>query len=258
MSVANSGPLSLANMNFIGNAGAAVDASAVPSFSVLAATVTGGGSGIVADDGGGSVAQVFDVSQNTFNGLQGTAISLTYAAHANGAVDQNNIGTPSTANSGSAGGDGIDLSSSGLVFVDVSHNNIHQIGQGTGISAQTLLAGTLDLTLSHNTVTMDSASSQNGMTIPSGSGGAGIVCLNPVLNNVTATGNGTSGMLVEQLDPNSVFQIEGYTGPDVATYLEFGNTLVGGGAGPGALATQAPGANGFGAASSACTPIGTT
>jgi hypothetical protein len=262
VSVANSGPLSLSNMNFIGNAGAAVDASAVPFFTVRGATVTGGGSGIAADDGGGSVAQVFDVSQNTFNWLQGSAIALNYAADATGTVDQNNIGTLATADSGSAGGDGIDLSSSGRVFADVSHNTIHEIAHGTGILAQTLPGGTLDLTLAHNTVTMDSASSQNGVTIASGTGtgtgGAGTVCLDPVLNNVTAIGSGMSGMLVQQLDPNgnSLFQIEGYDGLGVATYLEANNTLAGGAGG--ALATQASGANGFDAASSACTGFGTT
>jgi hypothetical protein len=127
-----------------------------------------------------------------------------------------------------------------------------------GISARTLLAGTLDLTLSHNTVTMDSASSQNGVTIASGSGGAGTVCVNPLANNVTATGSGMSGMLVEQLDPNSVFQIEGYDGSGFANYLEANNTLAGGAGGWGALATQAPAANGFSASASPCTGFGTT
>jgi hypothetical protein len=243
-------------MTLTSNAGAGVYASMVPSLSVFNSTVSGSGGNGISGTGDGSDAQTFDLEHNVLAGLGGSAISLSYAGNVNGRVDQNQIGTLAT-----VAGDGIDLWSSGTVHADVSGNTIRQIGH-TGISAETLGTGTLDLILSTNQVTMSSTSSQNGVTIAAGSGGAGTVCVKPTLNIVTAagsgTGSGTSGMLVQQLDPNSLFEIDGYTGPDAATYLESNNTLTGGSGGPDALAKPF-GINGFSEPpGGACTPPATT
>ena len=202
------------------------------------------------------MGQGFTLSHNTLNGLQGTAISLTYAGSSSGVVDANRIGNQ-TVNSGSAVGDGIDLWSSGNVHANIRGNTIHQIGQGTGIFTRTGI-GTLNLILSGNNVQMDSAGSQNGVRIASGSGGIGAVCVNPTANIVTAAGSGTAGMLVEQLNTSSIFEIQGLApGTSTSAVASFlgtpTNTLAGGGGGPGALATQV-GANGFTAPSGACTP----
>jgi hypothetical protein len=164
------------------------------------------------------------------------------AGTTDGYLDLNTIGD-GTANSGASAGNGIDLSSGAgdTLEVELTANTVQQIAQGTGIFAQTLGTGTLDLTLTRNTVTMGSAGSLNGVTVTSGNGGAGNVCLNPSLNDVSAAGSGTSGMELAQLDAGSVLAIQGFGGGDtgaVATYLGSPtDTLAGGSGGAAALAT---------------------
>ena len=216
VSVSDSGVLSLSNMDFTDNAGAGVYIAAVPIFSVAGSSISGGGAGIVAS---------------------GNAAGTT-----DGYLDSNTIGD-GTANSGASVGNGIDLSSvaGGTLEVELTGNTVQQIAHGTGIFARTLGTGTLDLTLTSNTVTMGSASSLNGVTVTSGNGGPGTVCLNPSLNNVSAAGSGANGMELDQLDANSTFAIQGFGGGDtgaVATYLGSPtDTLAASGGGTAALAT---------------------
>ena len=209
VSVSDSGPLSLSNMNLTDDAGAGVYVATVPLFSVAGSSISGGGAGIVAS---------------------GDAAGTTY-------------GYLATANSGASVGSGIDLSSvaGGTLEVELTLNTVQQIAQRTGIFAQTLGTSTLDLTLASNTVTMGSAGSLNGVTVTSGNGGPGTVCLNSSLNDVSAAGSGANGMEVEQLDAGSAFAIQGFAGGDtgaVATYLGSPtDTLAGGSGGVAALAT---------------------
>jgi hypothetical protein len=184
-------------------------------FSVAGSAISGGGAGIVAS---------------------GDAAGTT-----DGYLDSNTIGT-TTANSGASVGDGIDLSSvdGGTLVAELTGNTVQQIAHGTGISAQTLGTGTLSLSLARNTVTMVSTSSLNGVTITSGNGGPGAVCLNPSLNNVSAAGSGANGMEVQQLDAGSVFAIQGFGGGDlgaVATYLGSPTDTLTSSGGAAALAT---------------------
>jgi hypothetical protein len=167
----------------------------------------------------------------------GEAAGTTY-----GYLDANTIGT-ATVNSGASVGDGIDLTSvaGGTLVAEATGNTVEQIAHGTGIFAQTLGNGTLSLSLLTNTVTMGSTSSLNGVTVTSGNGGLGAVCLNPSLNAVTAAGSGTNGMEVQQLNAGSVFAIQGFAGGNVgavASYLGSPtDTLAGGSGGAPALAT---------------------
>jgi Bacterial Ig domain len=216
VSVSDSGPLTLSNMTFTADAGAGVYVATVPVFSVAGSSISGGGAGIRAS-----------------GELGGTT---------DGYLDSNTIGDL-TANSGASVGDGIDLSSvaGGTLVVELTGNKVQQIAQGIGIFAQTLGTGTLDLNLASDIVTMGSTSSLNGVTITSGNGGAGTVCLNPSLNNVTAAGSGANGMEVDQLNAGSVFAIQGFGGGDVAAVASFlgspTDLLTPGSGGAAALAT---------------------
>ena len=216
VSVSDSGPVSLNDMNFINDAGAGVNISSVPQFLVIGASISGGGAGIVAS---------------------GEATGTTY-----GYLDQNAIGGAG-AGSGASTGDGIDLTSipGGTLVAEVSGNTVEQIAAGTGISGRTTGDGTLQLTLTTNTVTMGSTSSLNGVAIASGAGGAGLACVNASANSVTGAGTGANGMEFDQLNAGSVFQIQGFGGGNntaVGSYLGNTNTLAGGSGGAAALATS--------------------
>ena len=196
VSVSGSGALLLSNMNLTDNAGAGVYIATVPLFSVTGSAISGGGAGIVAS---------------------GDASGTTY-----GYLDSNKVGTL-TASSGASVGDGIDLTSvaGGTLVAEATGNTVQQIAQGTGIFAQTLGNGTLSLSLGSNIVTMGSAGSLNGVTVTSGNGGAGSVCLNPSLNVVSAAGSGANGIEVDQLSAGSVFAIQGFGGGNVGAVASF-------------------------------------
>ena len=135
---------------------------------------------------------------------------------------------------------------------EVTGNQIYEIQQGIGIATQTPAGGELDLTLTGNQITMDSASSQNGVTM---FGSTGTTCLNPQSNDVTAAGAGTDGMELEQ--PGSgLFQITSYTSGSVAGFLESdtSSTLTPGSGGEGAVAS--PGDSSFAAFDQPCATPG--
>ena len=153
--------------------------------------ISGGGSG-----GGGL----------SVTGTAGAAGSGGTIDHTNGALSDAGV---SVTDSGrvllenmaiSGTGDGIYLSSDAPGALDeVSSTTIDQTGPaGTGIFAQTTGAGTIDLTLLGNNVTMGATSTQNGVTVSSGGdGGAGNVCLNTTQNAIQQSGSGR-GMAVKQ------------------------------------------------------------
>jgi hypothetical protein len=234
------------------SAATAIDASGAATLTVTGTEIeSSGGDAILDTDVASSGSKYFTINGNQLVGQSGTAVALTYAGGASGYVDQNTIGTLGNGGSGSANGDGIDLTSnagSTALVAEVAHNVIVQIAQGVGIDAQTLGAGAMRLVLTGNTVNMLQSGSGNGVTIASGNGGNGNVCVNPSANTVTAAGTGTNGIEVDQLGGASVFGLEGFGGGNtvaVAAFLDNNDTsLVGGSGGAGALAVQS-GAAGF-------------
>ncbi|MGD1050028.1 MAG: Ig-like domain-containing protein [Solirubrobacteraceae bacterium] len=202
------------------SAGNGIDASGAGAVAVNASTISGtGAAGILVDNSSSLTSDSFNIINNTIDGARGTAISIAYAGYASGFIDGNSIGAAGTADSGSATGDGISVTSSsnvnGPLLAEVSENTIEQIGTGTGIDVQTSGPGSLALTLTHNAVAMASAASQNGVTVASGADGdGGTLCMNASDNTVTAAGTGsaTYGIEAEQVGSASTFAIENYNG----------------------------------------------
>ena len=146
--------------------------------------------------------------------------------------------------------------SPGSLTAQLANNQIDQIQQHDGIDAQASVDALVNLTLTSNTINMDSASSQDGVLV----GSAGSVCLNSLGNTVVAAGTSSSdnAMEVDQL----VFEIQGYSGASDASGVGAVETLLEGrdpglsvtGAGSRAVAT-ADGPNGF---TGVPGPVGTT
>jgi hypothetical protein len=168
------------------------------------------------------------------------------------------VGTSGTPGSGSATGDGIDLTSDGgsaSVGADISDNHLYGLASGTGILVTTpgVIAtpggGALQLTLGSNVVAMGSGSTHNGVTITAGTFGypSDDICVNPTANAVTTAPTGSAnGIELDQLDPASRFGIQSYgggagdlSGPSgVAAFVASSNTLSGSSGGHPAFATQ--------------------
>lgn len=228
-----------------------ISAAGNASLTVTGSTITGSGADAISVDQA-SVSQTFvsfELATNTITGTHGTAISLSYAGNANGHIHGNTIGAPSTAGSGSASGDGIELEADGgsstQLFADVYDNNVYGVAEGTGIDADASNSGSLELPINGNVVETDSTSPGNGVTISAGlnSGDPGTVCANPAGNTVTAAGAG-NGIEVEAPDATaSSLDLQnlgsgGFAG--VALLLEGNNTLSSAG-GSSALATPSNG-----------------
>jgi hypothetical protein len=259
--------LSVSNASITDSAANGIDGSGAGAVSVTDSTITGGGAdGILIDNSSPSATtDSFNLVNNTLAGQRGSAIAITYPGNASGFVDGNVIGSAGVAGSGSATGDGIVVTSStgsaGPLLAEVSQNTIEQIAAGTGIAAQTSGTGVLALTLTDNTVTMVSVTSQNGVTVASGAdGNDGTVCVNPSGNSVTAAGTATAtyGIAAEQLGPTSSFAIENYLGTPadtsaVETYLGSVNpTLTGAGVGGAGAYALLGGANTTGFTEATC------
>jgi hypothetical protein len=229
-----------------------IDASGAATLNVLGNQISSSGDDAILDTNlASSGSKYFTIDSNQLVGQSGSAVALTYKGGASGFVDANTIGTLANPGSGSANGDGIDLTSNAgatALVVEVAHNTIVQIAQGVGIDAQTIGAGSMRLVLTGNTVNMAQSGSGNGVTITSGNGGNGNVCVNPSANTFTAAGSGTNGIEVDQLGNASVFGLQGFGGGNtvaVAGFLENNDaSLTGGSGGAGALAVQS-GAAGF-------------
>jgi hypothetical protein len=173
-------------------------------------------------------------------------------------IDNNVIGVSGTAGSGSASAYGIELRSSGassMLTAWVSSNHVYDTARD-GVLGVGTAGGTLDLNLNGNTVTTDSSSTGNGVTIEAGTGVGDVatVCANPTGNTVTAGGTGTHAIELEQPDASSEFGVENYSGlpGGVSTVHDFlvaappglNNTLTAPGGGAAAYVTQPNGYSG--------------
>ena len=259
VSATDTGSVSLSYMDFTGDAGDDVSASAVSALTVDSSSLSGGLDGVFATGATAgdseSNPQTFTIESDIFGGQQDAAIALTYTNDSSGYLESNFIGaeTPSVID-GSVTGDGIDIKpTGGTMQAEVTGNQIYEIQQGTGIATQTPAGGELDLTLSGNQVTMDSSSSLNGITMV---GSSGTTCLNPASNDVTAAGTGADGIELDQPTTNpGLFEITGYTtGNSVASFLEGEGTLIGGSGGQQAVAL--PGDSSFTGQVGACATPG--
>jgi len=238
----------------IADAGAdAISATGNTSVTVTGSTLTASAAdGIQVVDGSGVVFQDFNLVVNTITGTHGAAISLATAGSANGNIDGNLIGVGNTsggtltAGSGSATGDGIDITGNGSnawLYADVFNNDVFGIAAGSGIDADASGGTTLQLPLTANYVDTDATSQGNAVTISAGTSGSdvGTVCVDPSNNTATAKGSGNA-MEVEEPDAGSTFGIQGYVNGSgfagVATALESFNTLASAG---GAQALANPG-----------------
>jgi hypothetical protein len=238
----------------IADAGAdAISGTGNTSVTITDSTITASAAdGIQIVDGTGVVFQDFNLVGNTITGTHGAAISLATSGSANGNIDGNVIGTGSTsggtltAGSGSATGDGIDLTGNGSnawLYTDVFNNAVYGIAAGSGIDADASGGATLQLPLTANYVYTDATSQGNAVTISAGTSASdvGTVCVDPSNNTATAKGSG-NGMEVEEPDAGSTFGIQGYVNGSgfagVATALESFNTLASAG---GAQALANPG-----------------
>jgi hypothetical protein len=232
------------NVTITGATGDAISATGNTSLTVAGSTITGSGAdGISVDQASLSQQYVdFELADNTITETHGAAIALSYAGNANGHIHDNTIGATGTAGSGSATGDGIDVTADGgsttTLFADIYNNNVFGVAEGTGIDADASDSGTLELPFTGNVVDTDSTSPGNGVTISAGlnSSDPGTVCTDAAGNTVTAAGAG-NGIEVEEPDSTgSSFGLQNlgsYSG--VTALLGGTNTLSAGGSA--ALAT---------------------
>jgi hypothetical protein len=157
-------------------------------------------------------------------------------------VTANNVGTSGSVpnQTGSSAGEGINIAqeSTGTTTIDVSNNHVFGIKGGWGINGQVGNGnGTLNMTVTGNTVDTQSTASLDGINLNSGilPGDVSVVCLNATGNTSTSegtsanppAGNGlfdAAGLAVIQNTPSAIFRIQGYPGSAtddtaVATFL---------------------------------------
>ncbi len=254
---AASGAISLsgvegAGLNYLtieGSAGNAIYADNVADLAVVDDAISGGADGVLVN-GDGSVAATLDIGSNTLSGQSGDAIDVNVAGDDQGTIDSNTIGT-STPGSGSATGDGIDVSgSANKLTLDVEDNTIESIAEGDGIAGAALADGTVDLTVEDNEVTLDGSSSGDGLAYVSSGSGSSALCLDTSGNTASAGGSGANGESVELDSPSSYFTLEGYSGASgdlsaVQSFLATTDTLSGGGGAAAAAEILDANTNGF-------------
>lgn len=255
VSVSDSPDVALVNVAVSGSAGDGLITADVPQLTVTGSTFTANAGSGIADSSDGTLDSVFNIQGNTLTGQGGTAIELAFAGDSSGAVETNTIGD-STAGSGSATGNGIDISdSAGTVDADINFNPVESIAGGAGISGEVLGSGTLNLTAQWNTVTMNGLGSQDAMAFSAAGSPASTMCLDAANNTATAAAAGAFGMSVEEQSSTGLVQLDGYTGAAtdttaVASFLGATNTLGGASGAAGASAV----ANATGIAG--CTTVG--
>jgi hypothetical protein len=185
---------------------------------------------------GGNLA--FNISGNTINGTDGTAISADRgsAGSFNGTINGNFVGTAGVANSGSATGTGIfaQHSGPGVTTINVTNNTIRQIngsqavwmllGDDTGGGG----SGTINTTITGNNIAQEgtAASARTGIVIQSGrvAGDTDQMCADVSSNSIT---NFNTRIRPNQRFNSKMF-LPGYTGAagDVAavtTYMQARN-----------------------------------
>ena len=248
------GPMSFTNMT-IQKAGTAnfagVFADNVSSFTFAYSTITNEGFGLKLTGYGSSNGQ-FNIVGNTVTGSANSAIDVFYpeldsspatsgtTGTNQGYINDNTVGNPSVANSGSTGGEGIDAfeTGTGTLTVDIEQNSVYQVQQSYGINAATGQGGgALDVTLTNNTVTMENTTTSLDAVYVQESTPSSL-CTNPTGNAFTAAGIADDsgfnavGFLIGSASPSPLV-LQGYTGPsndsggEVETYLETNNTLSG-------------------------------
>ncbi|HEY7965730.1 MAG TPA: Ig-like domain-containing protein, partial [Solirubrobacteraceae bacterium] len=242
ISLTNTGPVSLNAVDLTANSGYGIDASGVRALTVLRSTISGGSMGIYAhgDDASSSVSQqTFDLEWDVITGTAGNALDLAYGGWSNGYLLNDTIGTPGTAGSGSATGDGIVLaaSGSGELVAEINQDHIYDLATGEGIDASATSGADLALSLTTTQVAMDGTGSGDGLDMSvDGSTGAH-VCLNAASNGITAA-NTTAANAMTLATAGGIFDIQGLGSGDPATFLAApNNTLTPSGSGNAVTAT---------------------
>ena len=99
VSATGTGPVSLDYMDFTGDAGDDVSASAVSALTVENSSITGGLHGVLATgrwaNDSASNPQSFAIENDVFGGQQDAAIALTYSDDSSGYIESNFIGADS-------------------------------------------------------------------------------------------------------------------------------------------------------------------
>ena len=256
------GPVSLSNMAIQSGGsgtGAGVYATNVSDFTFAGNSVTNEhGAGIFLSGFGNSGSGgTFSITGNTLTGQADSAIDVTYpeagagtSGTNSGLISQNTIGDGTTPNSGSTGGEGIDVvqqGASGAIIADVSNNKVHDIESSYGILGGVAQGsgGEENLTVTDNTVDQSDNGSLSGsenldaISVGSGSN-ASVVCVNPTGNhasgastNFEGLGFDAVGLSLVQNSSSPTFELQGYTGPandsggQVESQLDSTNTLSG-------------------------------
>jgi hypothetical protein len=229
----NVAAVDLDNMDLTGSAGNGVYAAGVGSLTLDGDSIADSGEdGVIAT---GTDTSEVSIESNTLTGQAGTAIELELGGTETGVVDGNTIGDPSIAGSGSTSGSGIDISvAAGTLSADVANNYVYSIAGANGISGESSGSGTLNATLTGNSVTDGGAGSLTGIAFAAND--ASTLCLAPTGNTSDATGSGADGMSVDQAGATSSFAIQSYSGGAsdinaVEHLLGAGNSLTGGSGG---------------------------
>jgi hypothetical protein len=165
-------------VNFTGQAGTTMDVifGGVGLGNTLANTHPGvpiGGGGMTLATNG---AMRFNVSNNTFSGADGSAITIQMANAAtslDGTFDSNTIGTSGVAGSGSRTGNGIFTSFAGTVTLAITNNTIQQYNGNAGIFADNTGGSyPVNITITGNTVRQPGPNAFAGLALTNGAPGS--------------------------------------------------------------------------------------
>ncbi|HEX2836410.1 MAG TPA: cadherin domain-containing protein [Thermoanaerobaculia bacterium] len=218
-------------------------------------TVSGAGGIRLTTGGAGSSPNVtYNISNNTINGARGTAIGVTEGignGTLSGTLNNNNIGTAATANSGSLEGNGISivLAELGSLTANITNNTVRQynlngifVQAGGGASAS---SGDIKAVITGNTignygnnVAVAPPAGRNGFQLNSGTfpgdtfrvcldfGGAGAL-ENSIVGSGDGVGSGTDFRLRHR--QSTTVYLNGYAGANnddaaVTTYIQNRNT----------------------------------
>ena len=185
-------------------------------------TVTGSSQDAILVTTDGSTDPQFNIENNILYDQAGTAIALDLAGGGNGFVTSNLIGTSTTSHgvttpvaaSGSTEGDGIDITDSADVLkAQLDGNTIEGIESGSALNVQQQGDADVELTIEgpDQTFDIDGTSTDNAMEIDSASD-TGILCLDAMDNSLADPHSGTNAISVDQEQPDSDFEINGYSG----------------------------------------------
>ena len=222
------------------------------------AIATGGGG--ITVTGGAAGATTMDFTGNTLRDSKTNALTVIKSrdsggasGNLSGAIDQNTIGVPATANSGSLEGDGMEITNfgHGNLTLAITDNAVHQYNSsgmqfvaGGGIAD----SGQFNLNISGNTIsnpgTNPSITLLQGIRVDSGvtAGDAFATCANFGANTITGSSDAANKDFRLVVNNNTTIRLPGYAGgaSDGAAVATFVSSKLGGGALGTALA-NAPG-----------------